>query len=176
VLSRFERFSSSVPVMQLGNPDMIDADRLRAANISPDTLLATDFLNHYNEVAMLMDFLGSDDEINDEILAWQPEGYVDHFQHSGFRDRDLAIEAFALADSGLISRFEKACKALDQKILSIQQLIVANELSAASEIGKTLFDNIGTINGLIVGDGPGAQHAAPDDAGISQSDIDNLFS
>lgn len=159
----------------MGEHYSIDPDRLRAANISPDTLLATDYLNHYNEVAMLMDFLGSDDEINDEILAWQPEGYVDHFQHSGFRDRDLAIEAFSVADPGLISRFEKACKTLDGKIITIQKLIIADDMPAASEIGKTLFDDIGTINGLIVGDGPGQQHATPDDAGISQSDIDNLF-
>lgn len=161
--------------MQSGNLHSLDPEVLRAANISPDTLLATDFLNHYNEVAMLMDFLGSDDEITDEILAWQPESYVDHFRHSGFRDKNLAMEAFALADPQLISQFEKACKILDDKILSIQSAIMASDFDTARGTGKTLFDDIGVINGLIVGSGDEAHHAAPEDAGISQTDIDNLF-
>ena len=49
--------------MQVDLSHIPDPEVLRAANISPDTLLATDFLNHYNEVAMLMDFLGDDEEI-----------------------------------------------------------------------------------------------------------------
>ena len=161
--------------MQSGNLHTLDAEVLRAANISPDTLLATDFLNHYNEVAMLMDFLGSDDEITDEILAWQPEGYVDHFRHSGFRDRELAIEAFSMADPQLISRFEIACRLLDKKIVAIQKSIMAGELVQAQMDGKTLFDDIGVINGLIVGSGADVIHVAPEDMGISQTDIDNLF-
>ena len=138
-------------MMQLGITHLPDADVLRAANISPQSFLATDYLNHYNEVAMLMDFLGSDDDITDEILSWKPEGYVDHFRHSGFRDRELAIEAYSCADPGVISRFEKACSALDQKIISIQAAIMAGKYEAASETGRTLFDDIGVINGLIVG-------------------------
>ncbi|OUY01292.1 MAG: hypothetical protein CBB65_02340 [Hyphomonadaceae bacterium TMED5] len=161
--------------MQVGTDHNLDADVLRAANISPDTLLATDFLNHYNEVAMLVDFLGSDDEISEEVLSWKPESYVDHFTHSGFRDKELAIEAFCQADADLVSRFEKACNALDQKIIAIQQAVIKSDFDAAGEIGRTLFDDIGAINGLIVGDGPSQTHIDPTDSGISQSDIDNLF-
>lgn len=161
--------------MQNGNLHTLDPEVLRAANISPDTLLATDFLNHYNEVAMLMDFLGSDDEITDEILAWQPEGYIDHFRHSGFRDKELAIEAFSMADPQLISRFDLTCKLLDKKIVGIQKSIMAGDFESASAEGKTLFDDIGVINGLIVGAGNDIVHVAPEDAGISQTDIDSLF-
>jgi len=160
--------------MQSGLAHILDPETLRAANISPDTLLATDYLNHYNEVAMLIDFLG-DDDITEEVLSWQPEGYVEHFRHSGFRDKDLAIDAFAAADSGLISRFEKACNALDQKIISIQKHVVASELDAAREIGSTLFDHIGEINGLIVGTPSAGIETTSQDSGISQDDIDSLF-
>ena len=181
LLSGFERFSDTHLKMQVGNTYLPNPDVLRAANISPDTLLATDYLNHYNEVAMLMDFLdGTDEEITDEILAWKPEGYVDHFKHSGFRDKELAIEAFSCADPGLVSQFEKACKSLDTKIIAIQKLAIAGDFTAAGEIGGTLFDDIGAINGLIVGTStpdPAAGSSAHEvEEGISQSDIDSLFS
>ncbi len=163
--------------MDTGKTHDLDVETLRAANISLDTLLATDFLNHYNEVAMLIDFLGSDDEISEEVLSWKPENYVDHFRHSGFRDKELAIEAYCQADSGIISRFEKACHALDLKIIDIQQAVMKSDFDTATEIGKTLFDHIGQINGIIIGDAPGTPENDPDhDHAISQSDIDSLFS
>ena len=161
--------------MQVDLSHIPDPEVLRAANISPDTLLATDFLNHYNEVAMLMDFLGDDEEIDDEILAWKPEGYVDHFAHSGFRDKELAIEAYSYADPQLIARFSQACRTLDEKILEIQSDIKAQQIDSARTAGKTLFDDIAVLNVLIVGSKSESLEDQPCDAGISQSDIDNLF-
>jgi hypothetical protein len=161
--------------MQTNTNQILSRDVLKAANISPDTLLATDFLNLYNEVAMLVDFLPGDEEIITEILEWQPEGYVDHFTHSGFRDKNLAIEAYSQADPDLISEFEAACKILDDKIIAIQQLVIASRFEEAILIGKGLFDDIGTINGLIVGGASGDNVSEDTDSGISQSDIDSLF-
>jgi len=45
-----------------------DPERLRAANINPATGLATDYLNHYNEVAMLIATLADMPEMSDLIL------------------------------------------------------------------------------------------------------------
>ena len=94
LLSQFEPICELILLMRSETSQILSRDVLKAANISPDTFLATDFLNHYNEVAMLVDFLPGDEEITSEILDWQPEGYVDHFASSGFRDKDLAIEAY----------------------------------------------------------------------------------
>ena len=151
-------------------------DVLRAANISPATYLATDFLNHYNEVAMLIDLLSIDPEVAEDILDWKPASYIDHFRHSGFRDRDLAIAAYQVADPGLISAFESTCATLDHKIIGVQSHLKAGDVETAAPYGKELYDDIGSLNALIVGQHEDTEMDNHDDSGCSQSEIDDLFS
>lgn len=75
----------------------ISVDQLSAANISPVTWLATDYLNHFNEAIMLLEMYGSDPECLDDILAWQPKSYREHFASSRFKDRDIALAAYDAA-------------------------------------------------------------------------------
>ena len=176
-LSGLERIYDFSDAMLTDNHIELTPDLLRAANISPATLLATDFLNHYNEIAMLIDLLAMDPEVAEDILDWVPMTYVEHFSASGFRDRDLAIQAFHQADPALIKAFEAACAAADEKILTVQAHLKAGETEAAIPFGKALYTDISTINGLIIGD-PSQIEASTDghsDEGCSQSDIDSLF-
>ena len=69
------------------------AERLQGTNINTSTLLATDYLNHFNEVIMLIEMVPDMTDIIEDVLAWQPRPYVQHFADSGFQDQDLAIEA-----------------------------------------------------------------------------------
>ena len=69
-----------------------DPERLRAANINPVTGLATDYLNHYNEIAMMIATLGDMPEMREPVLEWRPIGYATHFRQTGFRDRDLSSD------------------------------------------------------------------------------------
>lgn len=155
----------------------ISADTLRAANISPATYLATDFLNHYNEVAMLIDLLSMDPEVSEDILEWAPASYTQHFAQSGFRDRDLAIRAYDLAEPALIMAFETQCQALDNKIIEIQSFLKDGDTDSAAPLGKALYDDISAINALIVGQSDTIvdNETGHDDSGCSQSDIDSLF-
>ncbi len=155
----------------------VTPETLRAANISPATYLATDFLNHYNEVAMLIDLLTMDPEVAEDILDWQPMSYIDHFKHSGFRDRELAIEAYHHASPTVTSRFELLCTELDDKILRIQSLLCAGDVEQSGTLGKPLYDDIAGLNALIVGSGAedAQSDLLSDDSGVSQSEIDNLF-
>lgn len=177
-LSTTERFCAFDGSMLSASSTSLSPDTLRAANISPATYLATDFLNHYNEVAMLIDLLSMDPEVAEDILDWQPMSYVDHFRHSGFRDRDLAIHAYGEADPYLVSRFESRCADLDQRILAIQGMLTDGDTASAAATGKALYDDIAAINALIIG----ADHDAADttvdhDSRASlQSEIDSLFS
>ncbi|MEX2647624.1 MAG: hypothetical protein WD673_01265 [Alphaproteobacteria bacterium] len=66
----------------------------RGTNISDETLLATDYLNHANEVIMLIELLGAAPEFIDDVRAWRPISYAEHFRESGFVDRELAICAY----------------------------------------------------------------------------------
>ena len=76
----------------------IDPARLAAANINPKTGLATDYLNHFNEAIMLLDLLPQMPECIVELIGWEPLTYEEHFHASHFRDRELAVTAYAVAE------------------------------------------------------------------------------
>lgn len=68
--------------------------RMAGTNINAQTLLATDFLNHFSEVVMLIEMLPDMPDCFEAVLEWHPKSYQDHFRDSRFPDRDLAIEAY----------------------------------------------------------------------------------
>jgi len=71
---------------------------LAEAHINPLTGLATDYLNHFNEAIMLLELLPTAPECKEDLLAWRPMSYCDHFAASGFKHRELAIAAYEVAD------------------------------------------------------------------------------
>src|SRR5690348_6148442 len=77
----------------------LDPTRLDGTNIKPATGLATDYLNHFNEAIMLLEMLTSAAECKEDLLAWRPMSYREHFAASKFKHRDLAIAAYETADS-----------------------------------------------------------------------------
>lgn len=68
--------------------------RVQGTNISEKTLLATDYLNHFNEIVMLIEMIPDMPDMLEDCRIWQPKSYAEHFRDSGFSDRDLAIEAY----------------------------------------------------------------------------------
>ena len=150
-------------------------DVLSAANINPDTYLATDYLNHYNEVAMLIDMIAMDDECILDVLDWQPISYVEHFTRSGFRDKELAIEAYGLADGDILQSFEAACDRLNERIHDVQREIAADTVADPSAIAKEIFGEISDINGLILGQNATTTSPEESSGEISQDAIDSLF-
>ena len=83
------------------------AAQLKAANINPRTGLATDYLNHFNEAVMLLEMIPDMPECAEDFLAWNPLSYADHFVASNFKARDLAIEAYEMAEPGIRTEFDK---------------------------------------------------------------------
>lgn len=79
-----------------GDPPLYETFKARAegTNINPETLLATDYLNHFNEIVMLLDMVPDMPDLVEECKAWHPKSYPAHFADSAFRDKDLAIEAY----------------------------------------------------------------------------------
>ncbi|TAH68081.1 MAG: hypothetical protein EWM45_05230 [Rhodopseudomonas palustris] len=82
------------------------AAQLAAANINPQTCLATDYLNHFNEAVMLLEMIPDMPECFEDFLAWQPLSYAEHFTASNFKARDLAIYAYENADPGIRADFD----------------------------------------------------------------------
>jgi len=69
--------------------------RAEGTNVNATTLLTTDYFNHFNEAIMLIGLVPDMPEMLDEVKAWHPISYQEHFEASSIADRDLAIEAYA---------------------------------------------------------------------------------
>lgn len=72
-------------------------ERIVGKSISPTTYLATDYLNHFNEVIMLLDMIVDMPALVEELCQWRPKDYVKHFADSGLSDQDLIVEAYHAA-------------------------------------------------------------------------------
>src|ERR1700735_1481611 len=88
--------TSARPASAADNPAR--AAELRAANINPRTGLATDYLNHFNEAVMLLEMVPDMPECAEDFMGGKPLSYAEHFTASNFKARDLAIEAYNMAD------------------------------------------------------------------------------
>jgi hypothetical protein len=85
------------------NADMVSPDsetyqafsaKAQGTNINPQTLLATDYLNHFNEIVMMLELIPDMPECLEDAEAWEPKSYQRHFMDSQFRDKVLAVEAY----------------------------------------------------------------------------------
>ncbi|KZB54003.1 MULTISPECIES: hypothetical protein [Thalassospira] len=68
--------------------------KVEGTNISSTTLLATDYLNHFNEIVMLLEMVPDMPDMLEDCKEWAPKSYQDHFRDSAFSDKELAIEAY----------------------------------------------------------------------------------
>ncbi len=151
----------------------LSSARLRAANINPVTGLATDYLNHYNEIAMLVATLSDMPDMREAILEWHPVGYPTHFHNSGFSERGLAIAAYVLASAEVKREFRIAQADLDSRIAGVQQRL-ADAPDLAGEIASEaagIFADIARLGGVINGGkaAPLLQQSAEQDL------VDSLF-
>ncbi len=159
--------------------EVLDPARLAAANIHPETRLATDYLNHFNEVVMLVDLMPSMPDCAAEVAAWEPRSYVEHFRASRFRERDLAIRAYDTVAPARRAAFEETVRAIDGAIGHIRRLILAappGELPvariadlSATKVKPLLAHAMGLINGAP----PVAR--VTEVGGEAQSAVDALF-
>ncbi|VAV87704.1 hypothetical protein MNBD_ALPHA02-948 [hydrothermal vent metagenome] len=108
-------------------------EKVRDENINSQTLLATDYLNHFNEVHMLMDMLPSMPDCIEDIREWAPKSYQEHFQDSVFAAKDLAIDAYAHSPDEYRLPFEETVAEMDslilQTIAEVEILIEQNDMS-----------------------------------------------
>jgi uncharacterized protein (DUF111 family) len=151
-----------------GHPTL-DSAVLAAANLHPATGLATDYLNHFNEPAMLLQMLADMPDMAEEVLAWAPISYAEHFIRSQFKERDLAIRAYDEADPQVRGDFDIACAAIADHLEAVQEMIADNVLDAdmAAAQAEAVCALIAQADAVIHGRGP-----AP---AAAQDDIDALF-
>ena len=153
---------------------------LAAANINPVTRLATDYLNHFNNVVMLLDLVGDMPEFAEEILAWRPMSYPDYFAIAHFRERDLAIEAYHAADPAVRGEFEAVVAELDAAMAEAQRLL-SEGCETGRPVAAALKDLARASLQPLIAKASGAVNAPTPEAdeildnGNAQDTIDELF-
>jgi hypothetical protein len=143
------------------------------SNVNPTSLLATDYLNHVNEIVMLLALVPDAPECLEDCKAWQPKSYQDHFRQSGIADRDLAIEAYDYAPTAFRQPFDGLVADMNRLVAhSIERLATALEQGDAVMIqivaetaSHNLQDLIGQASAVI----HGREHV------IDQAQIDALM-
>lgn len=82
-------------------------------NVDRATLLDSDYLNHFNEIVVLLENIPSNlGELTAKLEAWKPIGYVDYFSGRDIRERDIAIVAYRNAPESVRTMFDAAIAAL----------------------------------------------------------------
>jgi hypothetical protein len=92
------------------------AKLVRGKNIHEESLLATDYLNHFNEVIMLIGMIPDMPECLEDAKAWQPKSYTEHFRDSAFVDKDLAILAYENAPPKFRGPFDKTIAQMNDMV------------------------------------------------------------
>ncbi|MGD1879828.1 MAG: hypothetical protein ACFB13_20280 [Kiloniellaceae bacterium] len=90
---------------------------VKGKNINQNTLLATDYLNHFNEIIMLLEMVPSMPECYDDAAEWQPKSYAQHFRDSCFSDAELAILAYENAPENYRQAFDATIEQMDRLVL-----------------------------------------------------------
>ena len=117
-------------------------EALTAANINPATGLATDYLNHFNEITMLIGLVGDIPDMVDELSVWEPTSYEEHFERSTFKAKALAIAAYRATLPAIREKFVEVVWEMNSAILStISRLKEADpaDYHRIAAYGDTLF-------------------------------------
>lgn len=169
-------------VVEVREAGRFSPEKLAGANINPITRLATDYLNHFNNVVMLLELVPDMPDFAEEVRAWAPVSYVDYFTHSHFRERELAIDAYGASDRQVRLAFESIVAELDATIGEAQSMLDGSDPSEperAHQIRSIVCDRLkpliaeasSIINGQAV-----TPAAAIELAGVdAQEKIDELF-
>lgn len=110
------------------------AAALAAANINPQSGLATDYLNHFNEAIMLLEMIPDMPDCVEDVLNWRPLTYREHFMASNFKARELAIAAYENAAPDIRAEFDKVTTTMTSvltAVVSAMQDVRRHETRAA---------------------------------------------
>jgi hypothetical protein len=106
-----------------GQPADSSDDEHALGLVNPLTGLANDYLNVFNEILLLLEFLPSMPEMTDDALAWQPRGYCEYFEQSTIPGARAALQAYHRVDPTVRARFESILARLTEIALCAQRML-----------------------------------------------------
>ncbi|MCR9221039.1 MAG: hypothetical protein NXI21_12515 [Alphaproteobacteria bacterium] len=177
---------------------------VRGTTINDLTLLSTDYLNHFNELVMLVEMAADMPEMLEDAADWRFKTYQQHFADSVFTHKDLAVWAYEHAPEAWRAPLDRCTAALRQRIEEtlphLQALQQSGDAAAfaaearrfAREVTGRLEAMSALINGAVDAEEAAALGAAAEVAWseepteetrepsaearlMGQSDIDRLF-
>lgn len=147
----------------------LDPARLAAANINPRTRLATDYLNHFNEAIMVLELLAEMPDCVDDMLAWRPLTYSEHFAASHFKDRELAVAAYDAADPVARAQLDSLADTMNAILVATRDALAAEApgdalpaaAAAAARLKPLVAEAGAVINGVATSRRGGEASDAP---------------
>jgi hypothetical protein len=166
--------AESNQVITLESPEyMAMHERAIGTNVNEQTLLATDYLNHFNEVIMLLEMIPDMPDMLEDAQEWQPKSYKEHFEESSIADKDLAIEAFDVVPNIYKDPFEQTIAQLNSLVVSTTERIEKDlndgNIDLARENAKTMSRQLQRLVDVAGGIIHGSE------SGMEQSEIDILL-
>jgi hypothetical protein len=100
-----------------------------AALVNPQSGVANDYLNHFNEILLLIENLPALlPEMVEEILAWKPVSYREYFQNSPLPGSKETLEIYESLDETFRRDFEYMIELLDKIVLHSINIVLQNRL------------------------------------------------
>jgi hypothetical protein len=126
------------------------ADRVAGTPISSVTLLGTDYLNHFNEVIMLIGMIPSMPDVLDDLREWKPKTYPEHFRTSNLDYGELAAEAYDHVPPSFKEPFEATVRQLSALAhLTIKRLSAMAATSGPDQLAQTATSAVTAMTALV---------------------------
>ena len=147
--------------------------RAKGTNVNDRTLLATDYLNHVNEIIMLLELVPDAPECLEDCRAWQPMSYTEHFEASSIADRDLAIEAYEFSPPEFRTNFDRLTAEMHRVIAGVLASLIAATAQGDEERARRVVElAVGALKTMV----DQASSTIHGDAQImDQAEIDGLM-
>lgn len=147
--------------------------RVRGTNVHEQTLLATDYLNHFNEVVMVLEMIADMPEMLEEAQAWKPLSYKDHFRKSAFSDAALAVEAYDFVPARYRKPFEQTVDQLNRLIATTVERVVADVAAGDMSLVRANAGALTQVIHRLQGVASGIIHGSVKT--MDQSEVDSLL-
>ena len=146
---------------------------LRGTNIHEQTFLATDYLNHFNEIVMLLELVPDMPEVLEEAREWAPKTYEQHFRDSVFTSKDLAIFAYENAPPRYRLPFDETVAQINSVVAlgleRIEAMVSSNDEQQLREVATS----VSTTIRLMIDRAGAIIHGS--EAALQQDEIDQLL-
>ncbi len=148
-------------------------ERVKGSNLDETTLLATDYLNHFNEIVMLLEMVPDMPDMLEEVKAWQPKSYKDHFVDSTIADKDLAIEAYDLVPRIYREPFEQTVEQINAMVASTIRRLEKNLAAGEADVLRANAENLSRLIQRLMDMASAIIHGSAKT--MDQSEIDTLL-